>query len=154
MLFRSEGQVEKHYLALLAGAWPGGERQVRLALEKNVLQSGERMVRVAEEGKDAESHFRPLQRFAATVLVDIAILTGRTHQIRVHAAHLGHAVLGDDKYGDREANKSYRALGLKRMFLHAHSLAFSHLVGGALLRVTAPLDANLQAVLERLENAD
>ncbi|MDE2195920.1 MAG: 23S rRNA pseudouridine(955/2504/2580) synthase RluC [Gammaproteobacteria bacterium] len=149
-----EGRVEKHYLALLAGAWPGGERQVRLALEKNVLQSGERMVRVAEEGKDAESHFRPLRRFAAAVLVDIAILTGRTHQIRVHAAHLGHAVLGDDKYGDREANKSCRALGLKRMFLHAHSLAFNHPAGGAPLRVTAPLDANLQAVLERLENAD
>ncbi|MGH8282657.1 MAG: 23S rRNA pseudouridine(955/2504/2580) synthase RluC [Gammaproteobacteria bacterium] len=146
------GGVEKRYLALLAGAWSGGERQVRLALEKNILQSGERRVRVAEQGKDSESRFRPLQKFNGAVLVEVAILTGRTHQIRVHAAHLGHPVLGDDKYGDREANKRFRTLGLKRMFLHASSLSFDHPATGEPLLVSAPLDDNLKAVLDRMED--
>lgn len=145
------GEVDKRYLALLAGAWTGGERRVRLALQKNVLQSGERMVRVAEEGREAESHFRPLKRFREATLMEIAILTGRTHQIRVHAAHLGHPVLGDDKYGDREANRHFRPLGLKRMFLHAASLSFVHPGTGAALQVNAPLDAPLQRLVERLE---
>jgi 23S rRNA pseudouridine955/2504/2580 synthase len=145
-----EGQVDKRYLALLADDWRGGERRVRLALEKNVLQSGERRVRVAEQGKQAESHFRPLQKFRDAVLFEVAILTGRTHQIRVHAAHLGHPVLGDDKYGDREANKHFRALGLKRMFLHANSLSFAHPATGEPLLISAPLDENLRMILERL----
>ncbi|MGH8414871.1 MAG: 23S rRNA pseudouridine(955/2504/2580) synthase RluC [Gammaproteobacteria bacterium] len=147
-----DGGVEKHYLALLAGTWSGGERQVRLGLEKNVLQSGERRVRVAEQGKDSESRFRPLQKFNAAVLVEVAILTGRTHQIRVHAAHLGCPVLGDDKYGDREANKQFRTLGLKRMFLHASSLSFAHPATGEPLLVSAPLDGNLKSVLDRLQD--
>lgn len=148
------GGVEKRYLALLTGAWQGGERPVRLALEKNVLQSGERRVRVAEQGKDSESLFRPLQKFNSAVLVEISILTGRTHQIRVHAAHLGHPVLGDDKYGDREANKRFRTMGLKRMFLHASSLSFDHPATGEPLLVSAPLDNNLKTVLDRMEDKD
>ncbi|MGB9429066.1 MAG: 23S rRNA pseudouridine(955/2504/2580) synthase RluC [Gammaproteobacteria bacterium] len=147
-----KGQVDKRYLALLVGDWSGDERRVRLALKKNVLQSGERRVRVAEEGKQAESHFRPLQKFPGAVLVEVAILTGRTHQIRVHAAHLGHPVLGDDKYGDREANKRFRALGLKRMFLHANSLSFTHPATGEPLLISAPLDKNLRMLLDRLES--
>ncbi|MGA9852303.1 MAG: 23S rRNA pseudouridine(955/2504/2580) synthase RluC [Gammaproteobacteria bacterium] len=148
-----EGQVEKHYLALLAGNWSGGEQRIRLALEKNVLQSGERRVWVTEEGKDAESRFLPVSRFTEATLMDVSILTGRTHQIRVHAAHLGHPVLGDDKYGDREANKRFRKLGLKRMFLHSNSLSFVHPATGEPLLVSAPLDDTLRAVLGRLENA-
>ncbi|HKT32046.1 MAG TPA: 23S rRNA pseudouridine(955/2504/2580) synthase RluC [Gammaproteobacteria bacterium] len=147
------GEVDKRYLALLAGAWAGGERHVHLALQKNVLQSGERMVKVAPGGREAESHFRPLKRFRNATLMEIAILTGRTHQIRVHAAHLGHPVLGDDKYGDRGANRQFRALGLKRMFLHAASLSLPHPATGAPLRVSAPLDAQLQELLDRLEQA-
>ncbi|MBU6509552.1 MAG: 23S rRNA pseudouridine(955/2504/2580) synthase RluC [Gammaproteobacteria bacterium] len=148
------GEVDKRYLALLAGAWAGGERRVRLALQKNVLQSGERMVRVAEEGREAESHFRPLKRFRGATLMEIAILTGRTHQIRVHAAHLGYPVLGDDKYGDREANRQFRSLGLKRMFLHAASLSFVHPGTGAALQVSAPLDAQLQMLLDKLDTLE
>ncbi len=145
-----EGAVEKHYLALLAGRWSGGERRVRLALEKNVLQSGERRVRAAEAGKPAETLFKPLQVFKDATLVDVSIMTGRTHQIRVHAAHLKHPVAGDDKYGDRQANRSFRSLGLKRMFLHARSLGFTHPLTGEALRVNAPLDDNLKSVLELL----
>jgi 23S rRNA pseudouridine955/2504/2580 synthase len=145
-----EGQVEKHYLALLAGAWEGGERAVDAPLEKNRLESGERMVKVSREGKSAESLFKPLQTFASSALMDIRIYTGRTHQIRVHAAHLGQPVAGDDKYGDREANKALKASGLKRMFLHAHRLAFPHPESGERLSFTAPLDEELEAVVRNL----
>lgn len=147
-----EGAVEKRYLALLAGCWSGGERQVRLALEKNVRQSGERRVRVAEAGKPAESRFQPLQAFKNATLVEVTIMTGRTHQIRVHAAHLKHPVAGDDKYGDREANRYFRSLSLKRMFLHARSLGFMQPVSGQSMQVSAPLDDNLKSVLDRLES--
>lgn len=145
-----EGGVEKHYLALLAGAWKGGEQVVDLPLEKNRLEGGERVVKVSHAGKEAQSLFRPLQRFAAAALMDIRIYTGRTHQIRVHAAHIGHPVAGDDKYGNREANKVLKAAGLKRMFLHAHRLAFAHPETGERLSFTAPLDEELQAVIRNL----
>lgn len=148
-----EGRVEKRYLALLEGPWSGGERSVDVPLEKNRLQGGERMVKVGGAGKYSESIFRPLRKFQTATLVDVQILTGRTHQIRVHAAHLGHPVAGDDKYGDREANKRFKAAGLKRMFLHAHTLVFEHPETGARLQLTAPLDGELEALLERLGKA-
>ncbi|MHB8424126.1 MAG: 23S rRNA pseudouridine(955/2504/2580) synthase RluC [Gammaproteobacteria bacterium] len=148
-----EGRVEKRYLALLNGRWQNGERRVRLTLEKNVLQSGERRVRVSDSGKESESQFRPLQLFEDATLMEVVILTGRTHQIRVHAAHLGHSVAGDDKYGRRDINRRFHDLGLKRMFLHAQSLAFTHPGSGEPLRVTAPLDDNLQGTLDRLGNS-
>jgi 23S rRNA pseudouridine955/2504/2580 synthase len=147
-----EGRMEKRYLALLTGRWEGGERIVTAALEKNQLQGGERMVRVAAEGKSAESRFRPVSRFPEATLVEVIIPTGRTHQIRVHAAHIGHPVAGDEKYGDREANKRFRNLGLRRMFLHAHSLSFDHPVSGEPVSVSAPLDDELRNVVDRLES--
>ncbi|HET7651212.1 MAG TPA: 23S rRNA pseudouridine(955/2504/2580) synthase RluC [Gammaproteobacteria bacterium] len=147
-----EGRMEKRYLALLVGRWEGGEQVVTAALEKNQLQGGERMVRVAAEGKSAESRFRPVSRFAEATLVEVTIPTGRTHQIRVHAAHIGHPVAGDEKYGDREANKRFRSLGLRRMFLHAHSLSFDHPVSGEPVSVSAPLDDELRSVVDRLES--
>lgn len=147
-----EGRMEKRYLALLAGRWQGGERVVDAALEKNQLQGGERMVRVAAGGKSAESRFRPVSRFRDATLVEVTIPTGRTHQIRVHAAHIGHPVAGDEKYGDREANKLFRGLGLKRMFLHAHSLGFAHPSSGEPVAASAPLDDGLRGVLDRLED--
>jgi 23S rRNA pseudouridine955/2504/2580 synthase len=84
------------------------------------------------------------------VLSDVHIFTGRTHQIRVHASYIGHPVAGDDKYGDREANKALRAVGLKRMFLHAHRLSFPHPETGERLSLTAPLDVELQTVIKDL----
>lgn len=147
-----ESQVEKHYLALLAGGWSGDECRVALALKKNVLQSGERRVRVAVDGKRSETWFRPLQAFSKATLMDVVIRTGRTHQIRVHAASLSHPVLGDDKYGDRDANRRFRALGLRRLFLHAASLAFVHPATGERFEVSAPLEESLQALLDRLSD--
>jgi 23S rRNA pseudouridine955/2504/2580 synthase len=144
-----EGKVEKKYLALLVGKLPRGALPVELSLARQQLQGGERMVKVADSGKHARSVFRTLQRYPGATLAQIDIATGRTHQIRVHAAHIGHPVLGDDKYGDREENRRLRAAGLKRLFLHAHSLQVQR-ADGTQLHVQAPLSADLQDVLEHL----
>lgn len=146
-----EGAMQKTYLALASGRWRGGERRVDAALRKGTLSGGERMVRVDADGRAASSRFRPLERFADATLLRVAIDTGRTHQIRVHAAHLGHPLVGDDKYGEREANRRLRRLGLKRMFLHAWRLNFA--LGGRDYRLQAPLPVELETVLERLRNA-
>lgn len=145
-----DGSVEKHYLALLAHPWEGGSREVNAPLEKNQVEGGERIVKVSREGKEAKSLFTPLQKFTGSALADVRIYTGRTHQIRVHASYIDHPVAGDDKYGDREANKLLRAAGLKRMFLHAHRLSFPHPETGERLSLAAPLDDELQGVIKSL----
>ncbi|MEZ5540756.1 MAG: RluA family pseudouridine synthase [Pseudomonadota bacterium] len=147
------GTVHKRYLALLAGGWKGGERTVDAPLRKNQLQGGERVVRVAADGKPAVSVFRPLAHYPGATLVEVELLTGRTHQIRVHAAHLGYPLAGDLKYGDRDFNTRMRTFGLRRMFLHASRLSFTDPADAAVIEVTAPLDPALQAVLERLESS-
>ncbi len=148
-----EGKVEKRYQALLAHPWVGEEQAVDLPLEKNQLQGGERMVKVSKTGKEAQSLFRPLRKFADSAFMEIRIFTGRTHQIRVHAAHIGHPVAGDEKYGDREANKRFKTAGLARMFLHAAELAFDHPETGERLALKAPLDEELETVLKALGQA-
>ena len=145
-----EGSVEKHYLALLVHPWADGPKEVDAPLEKNQLEGGERIVKVSREGKEAKSMFTPLQKFAGSTLADVRIYTGRTHQIRVHASYIGHPVAGDDKYGDREANKALKPAGLKRMFLHAWKLSFPHPETGERLSLMAPLDDELQTVLKSL----
>lgn len=147
------GEVRKHYLALVAGRWGGGARTVDAPLRKNLLRGGERMVTVADDGKAAVSVFTPLTRYRDATLVEVELLTGRTHQIRVHAAHIGHPLAGDTKYGDREFNQHLRELGLRRMFLHAHRLGFVDPSDDSRIEVTAPLDPALQAVLDRLETS-
>ncbi len=146
-----EGAVEKHYTALLAGRWRLGRKTIDAPVRTDTRQAGERHVRVHREGKIAVSEFVPLtgHRDLAT-LMDVSIRTGRTHQIRVHAAFAGHPVAGDDKYGDREFNARLRALGLRRMFLHAASVALRWPETGEFFRAQAALPAELAAVLERL----
>ncbi len=146
------GQVRKHYLALLAGGWSGGQRVVDVALRKNQVQGGERIVRVDETGKDALSVFTPVSRFPQATLVEVELKTGRTHQIRVHAAHIGHPLAGDSKYGDREFNRKMRDLGLRRMFLHAHLLEFHDPGSAEAIHISAPLDDTLRSVIDRLES--
>lgn len=148
------GGMEKRYLALLAGRWKGGTREVTASLRKNVLQGGERVVRVSDEGKSAVSLFRPLSVFAEASLVEVVLATGRTHQIRVHAAHIGHPIAGDEKYGDPGFNRRMREFGLKRLFLHAHFIAFRLPEADEEVSVSAPLDDDLRQVLERLEEKD
>ncbi|HEX5514199.1 MAG TPA: 23S rRNA pseudouridine(955/2504/2580) synthase RluC [Gammaproteobacteria bacterium] len=143
------GEVEKHYIALLAGRLPRGPVPVEAPLDRFQLQGGERMVQVAADGKHARTVFRATERFPGATLVDARIDTGRTHQIRVHALHLGHPVIGDDKYGDREVNKAFRELGVRRLFLHAHSLVLPQ-QDAEPLTLTAPLFKDLDDVLARL----
>ena len=153
-LLREDG-MDKRYLALLKGAWRGDERRVTAALRKNTLKSGERVVVVdAEEGKPALSLFRPVTRYRDATLVEVMLKTGRTHQIRVHAASMGQPIAGDEKYGDDAFSGQLRRLGLKRLFLHAHSLAFRLPGVEEEIRVSAPLDDELTAVLNRLEKIE
>jgi 23S rRNA pseudouridine955/2504/2580 synthase len=142
------GRVEKRYLALLEGKLPQQKLTVDAALRKSVLQGGERMVRIDEEGKASRSRFSEVERYASATLAEIAIETGRTHQIRVHSAHVGHPVAGDEKYGDREFNLRMREIGLKRLFLHAARFEFS--IGERSYAFSAPLPRDLKAVLDAL----
>lgn len=146
-----DGQVEKSYLALLQGRWMLGRKKIDVPLKTNLKQGGERVVKVHAEGKEAASTFKPAQAFGTrATLCEVEIHTGRTHQIRVHAAFAGHPVAGDDKYGDREFNGAMKELGLQRMFLHAHAIAFTWPDTGKKCRIVAPLPADLKAVMERL----
>jgi 23S rRNA pseudouridine955/2504/2580 synthase len=145
-----EGQVEKGYLALVKGPWDLGKKRIDVPLNTDSRMGGERMVRVQAGGKSAVSTFSPVQFFrnrASVVEVDLA--TGRTHQIRVHAAHVGHPVAGDDKYGDKDFNARMREEGLTRMFLHSHRISFDWPNGGD-FSASAPLPADLAAVLDAL----
>lgn len=146
----AEGKVEKTYLALVAGQWQGAERKVNAALLKNVLNSGERRVILHAEGKSAETIFRPLKIFSNASLVEVKPLTGRTHQIRVHAAHLDHPILGDDKYGARELTKS---IPVKHLMLHAGSLRFK-LLSGKEISLCACLDSAFLSALKGLYDAN
>ena len=148
--------VDKRYLALLTRPLPRAELTVDAPLRKNTLKSGERVVRVDRaEGKSARTRFRRLRAYpgpgGVLELVEARLMTGRTHQIRVHAAHLGAPIAGDEKYGDEPINQALRPLGLRRLFLHAADLSLqpAHLPGP--LRLQAPLPPELQAVLARLE---
>ena len=141
----------KKYLALLVGRVPNGTLTVDRPLEKSLLQGGERRVRVDPAGKPSVSHFKVIERLAGHSFCEVRIETGRTHQIRVHAAHLGHPVAGDDKYGDEAANKRLsQQVGLKRLFLHAASIEFALEKGSKPYLINAPLSDDLKAVLDRL----
>lgn len=151
-LLRENG-MDKRYLALVKGQWTGGERKVDAPLLKNTLKSGERVVVVSDEGKSAMSIFRPVKVFADASLVEVSLLTGRTHQIRVHAASIGHPIAGDEKYGDETFNRQMKKHGVRRLFLHARSLAFSLAGLDEQLppyNFTAPLGDELEAVLNAL----
>jgi 23S rRNA pseudouridine955/2504/2580 synthase len=143
-----EKHIDKRYLALVAGKWPNAVRQVDAPLEKNFLQSGERMVRVSKEGKRAVTEFRVVERLPGGTLLEARPITGRTHQIRVHARHAGFPILGDSKYSDDLSEALTRQLSLKRLFLHAAALKFTLPDGGA-FNLQAPLDSSLESVLDR-----
>lgn len=142
------GLLDKRYWALVRGCWPKHLGEVDFPLLKNQLSSGERIVRVHTEGKPSRTVFRCLETFADATLVEASPITGRTHQIRVHAQAAGHAILGDDKYGDRDANARFRERGLKRLFLHARSLELDW--DGGRLKVLAEPDENLENTLNLL----
>lgn len=167
-----ERETGKTYLALVPGAWPANRKVIDLPLHKYLLADGERRVKVV--GKDDPDGMRSVtlvkvaQRMALPLalagdgrgqddagmsLLEVTIKTGRTHQIRVHLASQGHAILGDDKYGDFELNKSLHKCGLKRMFLHAWRLQFDHPASGERIALQAPLPPELQNVIAHARQA-
>lgn len=146
-----DGKLSKSYLALVAGKWPLGTKRIDASLSTDERRHGERHVRVSRDGKASVSVFRPVRFFGRrATLMEVDILTGRTHQIRVHAAHVGHPLLGDDKYGERPLNQQMRSLGLKRIFLHARAIGFDWPDSGTPFHVNAPLPPDLSGVLDTL----
>ncbi len=142
-----EKGMQKDYLALVRGQWPSHLKSVQAPLLKNILQSGERVVRVSSEGKPSETRFKVEERYAQATLVKASPVTGRTHQIRVHTLHAGHPIAFDDRYGEREFDRQLAATGLRRLFLHAAALAFTHPHSGDRMRLEAPLDDELKRCL-------
>ena len=145
-----EGKVEKRYLALVRGRWELGQVRLDDRLRKTV-RGGERVVTVDATGKAAASIFRPVEIGSEASLLEVRIMTGRTHQIRVQAAEAGHPLAGDDRYGEREFNKRMKHFGLDRLFLHAASVGWEDPSSGEWRVYSAPLPEDLRAVLARLE---
>lgn len=146
-----DGAIAKRYLALVRGSWRNALQHVRLPLQKYLTAEGERRVSVDAAGKAAHSVVRLVARWENFSLVEVELKTGRTHQIRVHLAHLGFPIAGDDKYGDFALNRDLQKAGLKRMFLHAARLALPHPLSGARLEFESSLPVELQAFVERLD---
>ena len=146
-----DGDVDKRYLVLVRGPWRDAKRKVDVPLHKFSTRDGERRVRVEEAGRAAVTIFRRERvwsgRDPPLALLEAELMTGRTHQIRVHLAHLGHALAGDDKYGDFAWNRQLAREGLKRMFLHAQTIAFAHPASGDPVALTSPLPQDLERFL-------
>lgn len=146
-----EGRVEKRYLTLVKGRWAEDAREIDAPLVTRRV-GGEARVKVDPSGKEARSTFTVLDRYGkAASSLEVSIDTGRTHQIRVHAAHAGHPVAGDERYGDDDFNGYLKSFGLLRMFLHAHSLSFEWPDNGEPFSASVPLPDDLKAVLTALE---
>jgi len=151
-------QTGKTYAALVAGDWPASKKVIDVALHKYLTGEGERRVRTveadADEGRRSITLVKIAQRFGGFTLLDVTIKTGRTHQIRVHLAHEGHGIVGDEKYGDFALNKALsKGEGgpkFDRMFLHARRLSFIHPVSGETIELEAPLPPECETLLAAL----
>ncbi len=149
-MFR-EGKINKRYLTLVHGHWTNPVQHVTLPLHKYLNPEGERRVMVSIDGKPSHTVFRLQEICDEFALLEAELKTGRTHQIRVHLAHNGFPIAGDDKYGDFSLNHELARRGLKRMFLHAWRVAFSHPVTGESLELEVPLPSNLQQFMDGLK---
>lgn len=155
-----ENKTDKRYLILVSGEWQAPKKKVTLMLNKYVLPSGERRVSVVNEAggelpkgaQHSETVFYLKQAFNGYSLLEAKLITGRTHQLRVQLAHLGHPIVGDDKYGDFALNKKLHKAGLKRMFLHAAETKLHHPISNERLRIAAPLPEMLKHFLSTLDN--
>src|SRR5207244_3795770 len=145
-----DGEVEKIYAAVVKGSPAQQAFDISEPLHKYVSGAGERRVSVREGGMSALTKVKVIKKAEDFSLLEVRLLTGRTHQIRVHLAHAGHPVLGDDKYGDFELNRRLAKQGVRRLFLHAGRVAFAHPVTGERLRLEEPLPADMAALAERL----
>ncbi len=151
-----ERETGKTYLALVVGAWPANKKVIDVPLHKYLQADGERRVKVV--AKDDPDGMRSItlvkiaQKLANFTLLEVTIKTGRTHQIRVHLASQGHAIAGDDKYGDFELNRALQKQGLKRMFLHAWRLTFAHPQTVLPVELLSPLPVELARFVEEKKN--
>ena len=148
-----EGHSDKRYLTLVLGQWKNAKQHVKLPLHKFDTPQGEKRVMVREDGQASHTIFALQKSWPEYTLLEAQLKTGRTHQIRVHLSHLGFPIAGDDKYGDFARNKLLMKQGLKRMFLHAHSIAFNHPLTGEGMRLVAPLPKELERFIARLDSA-
>ena len=139
---------------LVTGAWPKQVKTVDASLQRQAERGGERRVEIDADGKEARTDFRIVKSFADATLVEARPLTGRTHQIRVHAALVGCPLLGDDKYNDTKTNAAFAKRGIKRLCLHAAELRFPHPVSGQVVQVRAEYDAAFNQALQVLAQAD
>lgn len=146
-----EGRVNKRYRALAHGTWRKGKRVVDAPLQQTMIAASEKRMRVDDGGVTATTAFTPLSTWKAFSLLDAHLLTGRTHQIRVHLAHVGHPILGDDKYGDPERDKPLKKLGVRRLMLHAFSLKFTHPESGKGMSLEAPLPPDFLTFIAQLD---
>jgi 23S rRNA pseudouridine955/2504/2580 synthase len=144
------GQTRKLYLVLVHGMWRSAREEVHAPLHKYTLKSGERRVKVSDEGQASHTIFRRRWARHGYSLLEAELRTGRTHQIRVHLAHLGYPIAGDDKYGDFALNRELARQGLKRMFLHAWRIVIRHPVTNEEMTFEAPLPADLASFAEAL----
>ncbi len=143
-------QVQKRYLCLVAGRPAQARFEIDAPLA-STRRGGEKRMQVDARGKTAVTRFRVLQQFATAAYCEVELLTGRTHQIRVHAAHAGHALYGDRKYSSPGSVADWRARGLGRLFLHAHEIILSGQQGEAQI-ISAPLDVELKTAMDQLED--
>ena len=146
-----EGDVRKIYWALTMGRWKDSELKVDVSLHKDYQDGGKHVVEVNRDGKTALTVFSSIKKFKQASLMEVKLYTGRTHQIRVHAAYRGHPIAADDRYGDAGFNKEVKKMGLKRMFLHARSIEFTLPSLDQRITVTAPLDPELEAIVGKFE---
>jgi 23S rRNA pseudouridine955/2504/2580 synthase len=141
-----EGEVDKRYLAVVKGAWRGAD-EISASLHKYVTAQGERRVAVRDDGQAALTRVKALKAKESASLLELRLMTGRTHQIRVHLAHAGHPVLGDDKYGDFDLNKTMAKEGVKRLFLHASRLSLRHPLSGAALAFKSEIPTEMKSFM-------
>lgn len=151
-MFREHGAgADKRYLVLVKGRWMNTTQHVKLPLHKYLTDGGERRVMVRDDGKASHTIFRLLARWPGMSLLEAQLKTGRTHQIRVHLAHLGFPILGDEKYGEFALNKQLKREGLKRMALHAWRMAFLHPMSATPLECIAPLPESISSYVAAVD---
>ncbi len=152
-----DGEIDKYYTALLMGNWRRGKQMIDISLQRHRNRNGGCSAQASAKGKRAVSIFHPLREYAGgehattATLVKIKLVTGRTHQIRIHAREIGHPLAGDCRYGNSRFNREMKANGLRRAFLHAGSVEFPHPDDGRKIRIESLLDEDLQQILSRLQ---
>src|SRR5438445_159204 len=144
-----EGEVKKVYVAVVKGVLDKTTLEIRAPLRKYVSAKGERRVSVGEGGREAVTRVKALKSGRDCSVLEVRLLTGRTHQIRVHLAHAGHPILGDDKYGDFSLNHALAKQGVRRLFLHARMLEFAHPISGERVELEAILPDDMRAFVEQ-----